>query len=1121
MTEADIVACQVKYQNMLGALNELNEKSTKLLQFIFRFEDNNIALGKSYTDLSKSKFTVDSPGLLTTILKSIILLAETTGKGYNESRKKLIEDGYHPVQEELNSAIKTISELAQKLQIDAMNNLKDYKKSIENHEKAIKAVDSMKNTKEKDANDPVLKFVVSVQEKNAEKLVEAQKQQENAQQKLDEDTEKANNGIEAYNQEIVTCQTLFDDTVFESVKLLNELNKQEFEDNFECEITNAHGILEDLQKVMNSTEYKTFEDYKKYAIQENPALSQSSWLWIEESKEKPNSESHLSLENTVKGFCDIWLLTENKIIEQIRTIKHTFRSILECEELYVKNGTTLVKSLQGTISKMADDTGKPMGELILSWADALKTATSERVEVHQKFSKYLVSIVMPKLQKIQKSMEESCKNPRAEIGKLLKEIQNSVEDVEKTIVELNELNIKSRELKQNISKLSQADNKQMEKYMTVQVTLSDQIYEKETLLDSRKTRLISIVDTKMKQIRTLIKASHETTVVKQMQVCDCISGFIAFIQTFWEQSKNINTKAINVLTGLDTDAKCKELMNLMGIKAPRKYTGNNKSSHDEQILTNTPPHNINIPEEIKSPPQLNISDLHPNSETPQNMPQPEKPIKSLLSPSKRISDCGDPIPEISKHDDENLLSSPKKGQPWITRKFGVSEPPIDSFACAVSWKILLQGRIYVTKTKICFHSFFNNNTIIGGETKILIPIEDVQNIEKRYNAWIFDNSIAIKTKTTEFFFTSFVYRDRAYDLLEKCLKDFRLANKSEEILKPISLNEGGNIEIQQNSSVKEFLDKLKEIENERYEKIKGLIMQKTGTVTCDESFNCPMQMFFNAVYVEGSKARNIADEISENKDLQVIKDPVHPKFFTSLKEAIGLYYNLPKSDQDEYLNAVRNMPLTNESRKKYVHMLKNGLPIPFFPDRCTIEEEGTYYYVSPVYLIYQSKSATSGVPYGDYFYSYFQAHVKQITEILPNNEIRYKVHTKNTLLNDFFKDTVFKNKIDTETCATSINLYKDQVNPWLHNYFVEEMIKFNKLLANLANAKGMSIALYIPKIIKGAMGATILGDIRRKTYQLATMNRILENQRKSYKSGFIVVIIFAILLIYIIRNLKQ
>jgi len=30
-------------------------------------------------------------------------------------------------------------------------------------------------------------------------------------------------------------------------------------------------------------------------------------------------------------------------------------------------------------------------------------------------------------------------------------------------------------------------------------------------------------------------------------------------------------------------------------------------------------------------------------------------------------------------------------------------------------------------------------------------------------------------------------------------------------------------------------------------------------------------------------------------------------------------------------------------------MLKNGLPIPFFPDRCTIEEEGTYYNFLEIY----------------------------------------------------------------------------------------------------------------------------------------------------------------------------
>lgn len=43
-------------------------------------------------------------------------------------------------------------------------------------------------------------------------------------------------------------------------------------------------------------------------------------------------------------------------------------------------------------------------------------------------------------------------------------------------------------------------------------------------------------------------------------------------------------------------------------------------------------------------------------------------------------------------------------------------------------------------------------------------------MEKRYNALIFDNSIAITTVNGEMFFTSFFSRDEAYDLINKTLE---------------------------------------------------------------------------------------------------------------------------------------------------------------------------------------------------------------------------------------------------------------------------------------------------------------------------------------------------------------
>ena len=50
-----------------------------------------------------------------------------------------------------------------------------------------------------------------------------------------------------------------------------------------------------------------------------------------------------------------------------------------------------------------------------------------------------------------------------------------------------------------------------------------------------------------------------------------------------------------------------------------------------------------------------------------------------------------------------------------------------------------------------------------------IPRQDIKKIEKKTNAIVFDNSIAVTTVNGEVFFTSFFSRNEAYDLICQAL----------------------------------------------------------------------------------------------------------------------------------------------------------------------------------------------------------------------------------------------------------------------------------------------------------------------------------------------------------------
>ena len=101
--------------------------------------------------------------------------------------------------------------------------------------------------------------------------------------------------------------------------------------------------------------------------------------------------------------------------------------------------------------------------------------------------------------------------------------------------------------------------------------------------------------------------------------------------------------------------------------------------------------------------------------------------------------------------------------------FGIKEAVISSYLCAFSDRILLQGKMYLTHSYLCFYSYFNSSTIIGNDTKIQLKLSDIISIEKKVNLFFFDNSIEIKTKNSSYFFTSFISRDDAYSIIHRLL----------------------------------------------------------------------------------------------------------------------------------------------------------------------------------------------------------------------------------------------------------------------------------------------------------------------------------------------------------------
>ncbi|XP_055007071.1 protein Aster-C isoform X2 [Boleophthalmus pectinirostris] len=92
----------------------------------------------------------------------------------------------------------------------------------------------------------------------------------------------------------------------------------------------------------------------------------------------------------------------------------------------------------------------------------------------------------------------------------------------------------------------------------------------------------------------------------------------------------------------------------------------------------------------------------------------------------------------------------------IFKELPETETLVVDYPCALQRDILLQGRLYVTETYLCFYS----NVFRG--TKITLILKDIMTMTREKTARLIPNAIQICTSTEKLFFTSFSAREKSY-----------------------------------------------------------------------------------------------------------------------------------------------------------------------------------------------------------------------------------------------------------------------------------------------------------------------------------------------------------------------
>jgi len=98
-----------------------------------------------------------------------------------------------------------------------------------------------------------------------------------------------------------------------------------------------------------------------------------------------------------------------------------------------------------------------------------------------------------------------------------------------------------------------------------------------------------------------------------------------------------------------------------------------------------------------------------------------------------------------------------------------TENLLGEFACALGKGVLMQGKLYMTNSYLCFFS-----GLFGRPLRVVIPLSDISSIKKKNVAMIFPTAIQVVLKDgKKYFFASFLARNTAFQRMSLLLTLYR------------------------------------------------------------------------------------------------------------------------------------------------------------------------------------------------------------------------------------------------------------------------------------------------------------------------------------------------------------
>lgn len=440
-------------------------------------------------------------------------------------------------------------------------------------------------------------------------------------------------------------------------------------------------------------------------------------------------------------------------------------------------------------------------------------------------------------------------------------------------------------------------------------------------------------------------------------------------------------------------------------------------------------------------------------------------------------------------------------------ELGENEQLISSFICKLMRE---KGDLYITNMKIIFYT---------KRQKISIPFEDVTSVTKsddKQNPY----SILVKTTKASLLFSSFVEREKCLSCINEQLE---LIKKNSNENEPNDSNPGDSLKgkskiqmINRNIAIKSMLEKinfisrLKEITNERLKAFEEINKNDKFSFIPENEFEVnyitendlkiktPLSLIFHYIFNPTTQIESHPNQKSFYENIYQTRGDINirltyneeqnekiPHYFSDLDYSLDLFSNFDENELTSFLEEINTWEKKISFELNFVHPIKKMI---IGPDRVTMKDIITVYFISPTDLIIDYHSYGSDFPYIDTFVSISQYRFH--TDILFNDKkgrFDFKTQCKVNYLIKMVKSCFLESKLKSEGYKTNrdeiiykvfepmkdllatesesfydmyIKVFEDNIRRTLHNYSdklpegynIEEENKTENINAN-ANTK--------------------------------------------------------------------